>query len=120
MTNYEFGEIVLVDFPQSGTVQRKRRPALIVLDIGNADVVLAPITTEERSGEGDYELADWQLGGLLRESWVRLAKIACLGKRDITRRLGQLTNQDKDMISNLWKALYVFSSAIRQQEQGGD
>ena len=110
MTNYEFGEIVLVDFPQSGSVQRKRRPALIVLDIGNADIVLAPITTKERSGQGDYRLRDWHLSGLLRESWVRLAKIACLEKRDITRRLGRLTDHDRDMISKLWQALYVFSS----------
>lgn len=47
MTTYEFGEVVLVAFPQSGTSVRKRRPALIVLDIGDADVVLAPITTRE-------------------------------------------------------------------------
>lgn len=68
MTNYEFGEIVLVDFLQSGSIQRKKRPALIVLDIGDADVVLAPITTRKRSGHGDYKLRDWELGGLLRES----------------------------------------------------
>lgn len=76
-TKYEFGEVVLVDFPQSGSVQ-KRRPALVILDIGDADVVLAPITTRERSTRGDYKLRDWQLVGLLRESWVRLTKIACL------------------------------------------
>lgn len=112
MTNYEFGEIVLVDFPQSGSVESKKRPAIIVLDIGNADVVLAPITTKERSGQGDYKLRDWQLSGLLRESWVRLAKIASLEKNDITRRLGKLTNYDKDMLSELWQALYPFSSGM--------
>ncbi|MGQ9630451.1 MAG: type II toxin-antitoxin system PemK/MazF family toxin [bacterium] len=35
MTNYEFGEIVLVDFPRSGSVRGKRRPALVILDIGD-------------------------------------------------------------------------------------
>lgn len=50
MTNYEFGGVVLVDFPQSGTNRRKRRPALVVLDIGDADVVLAPITTAQKTG----------------------------------------------------------------------
>jgi mRNA interferase MazF len=109
MTTYEFGEIVLVNFPQTGSVRRKRRPALVVLDIGDADVVLAPITTKERSGRGDYRLRDWQLIGLLRESWVRLAKVACLEKSDITRRLGLLTDHDKDTVIRLWQALYVFS-----------
>jgi mRNA-degrading endonuclease toxin of MazEF toxin-antitoxin module len=52
MTNYEFGDVVLVDFPQSGIDETKRRPALVVLDIGDADVVLAPITTRERSRRG--------------------------------------------------------------------
>jgi hypothetical protein len=44
MTNYEFREIVLADFPQSGRVQRKKCSALVVLDVGDADAVLAPIT----------------------------------------------------------------------------
>jgi mRNA interferase MazF len=109
MTSYEFGEIVLVDFPQSGSAQRKKRPALVVLDIGDVDIVLAPITTRQRSGQGDYRLRDWQLSGLLRESWVRLAKIACLEKNDITRRLGRLTNYDRDVVAKLWQTLYVFS-----------
>ncbi len=74
MTSYEFGEIALVDFPQTGSVRRKRRPALVVLDIGDADIILAPVTTKERSGRGDYRLKDWQISGLLRDSWVRLAK----------------------------------------------
>jgi mRNA interferase MazF len=109
MTSYEFGGIVLVDFPQSGSAQRKRRPALVILDVGDADIVLAPITTKERSRHGDYKLRDWQGSGLLRESWVRLAKIACLEKTDITRRLGRLTNYDRDMVTKLWQTLYVFS-----------
>ena len=32
MTDYEFGDIVLVDFPHSGAQTVKRRPALVVLD----------------------------------------------------------------------------------------
>ncbi|MBI1748096.1 MAG: type II toxin-antitoxin system PemK/MazF family toxin [Acidobacteria bacterium] len=66
MTDYEAWEIVLVDFPQRGLTQTKKRPALVVLDIGDADVALAPITTKERLGSGDYKLKDWQSGGLLR------------------------------------------------------
>ena len=42
MTSYKFGEVVLVEFP--GVIRTKRRPALVILDIGDADVVLAPIT----------------------------------------------------------------------------
>jgi mRNA interferase MazF len=112
MTSYEFGEIVLVDFPRTGSAQRKKRPALVILDIGDADVVLAPITTKERSRAGDYKLRDWQLSGLLRESWVRLAKVACLEKSDVSSRLGRLTDHDRDMMTKLWQTLYVFFGEI--------
>ena len=107
MTTYEFGDVVLVDFPQSGTTAWKRRPALVVLDIGDADVVLAPITTRRRVGRGDYALQDWAASGLLRASWVRLAKIACLDKHDISRRLGQVTVYDNQSLRQLWQTVYA-------------
>jgi len=52
MTNYNFGDVVLVAFPTHGTL--KKRPALVVLDTGDADIVLAPITTTKRIAPGDY------------------------------------------------------------------
>jgi len=110
MIAYEFGEIVLVDFPQSGATERKRRPALVVLDIGDADVVLAPITTKQRSGAGDLALLDWSAGGLLRASWVRLAKVACLEKGDIVRRLGRLGTRDLDRVIAAWRDLYALAA----------
>jgi hypothetical protein len=53
MTNYEFGDVVLVLLPQSGTTARKQRPGIVVLDIGDRDVVVAPITSQPRSQTGD-------------------------------------------------------------------
>ena len=111
MTSYEFGEIVLVNFYQSSSADRKKRPALVILDIGDADIVLAPITTKERTGQGNYKITDWQVSSLLRESWVRLAKISCLKKSDIFRSLGRLPNHDKNAASNLWQKLYTFHSS---------
>lgn len=107
MTTYEFGDVVLVDFPQAGTPPRKRRPALVVLDIGDADVVLAPITTQPRTARGDYALQDWPAAGLLRPSWVRLAKLACLEKRAITRQLGRLQAPDHRHLHQLWHRVYA-------------
>lgn len=108
MIIYKPGDIVLVEFIQFTSSQRKKRPALVILDTGDADVVLAPITTRERINSGDYKLKDWQKSGLLRESWVRLAKIACLQKSDITNNLGRITDIDKDSIYKIWKNLYLF------------
>ena len=87
MTTYEFGDIVLVEFPQTGTESTKRRPALMILDIGDRDVVLAPITTRERVAAGDAKIVNWSSTGLLRESWVRLAKVAGLEKTKLHENL---------------------------------
>ena len=106
MTTCEVGDVVLVDFPQSGSGLSKRRPALVILDIGDADVVLAPITTRERTGPGDMKIDGWRESGLLRESWVRLAKVACLEKGDISRRLGRLTDSDRMRIARAWASLF--------------
>jgi mRNA interferase MazF len=106
MTIYNFGDVVLVDFPQSGSDQPKRRPALVVLDIADADLLLAPITTRERTGPGDIRIQNWQACGLLRVSWVRLAKVACLEKRNVTRRLGQLSNADRTNLALAWRSLF--------------
>lgn len=107
MMTYEVGDVVLVDFSQSGAQERKRRPALVLLDVGDADVVLAPITTRERTGPGDVRLHRWREGGLLRESWARMAKVACLSRADITRRLGHLSAEDMTEVSRAWRKLFA-------------
>ena len=112
MIKYNFGDIVIIDFPQSGLLERKRRPALIILDVGDVDVVLAPITTRKRLGAGDYNIRDWQLSGLLRESWVRLAKVTCLEKSDIPLCLGKLSAYDKNRVTQVWQELYAFQHEI--------
>ncbi len=106
MTVYEFGDIVLVDFPHSGSEQAKRRPAVVILDIADADVLLAPITTRERTGAGDIKIQDWRDAGLLRESWARLAKVASLEKRIVARRLGRLSGADRTHLAPAWRSLF--------------
>ena len=103
---YEFGDIVLIRFPQSGIDQRKQRPALVVLDIGDADVVVVPITSRERLGRGDIKLENWSECGLLRASWVRLEKVTCLEKIYISRSLGRVTHDDEIQLKSSWETLY--------------
>ena len=108
MTNYKFGSVVLIDFLQSDGI-KKKRPALVMLDIGDSDVVVVPITTRERKGVADYKIKNWQDGGLLLASWIRLAKVSCLAKNDIDRPLGGITNHDKRKMISLWKKIYSFT-----------
>ena len=105
MIKYKFADVVLVVFTQTDG-SRKQRPALVVLDTGDEDIVLAPITTTERKSKGDHKIKDWKQSGLLLSSWVRLAKIACLSKNDIRRQLGTFSPADKKQTASVWSKLY--------------
>jgi mRNA interferase MazF len=107
MTAYKFGDIVLVFFIQPNG-ERKKRPAMVILDIGDDDVILAPITTAERNGRGNYRIKEWQKSSLLKESWLRLAKVSCLEKMNIDRTLGKVSDKDKRRAAVLWAKLYRF------------
>ncbi len=48
-TSYLPGDLVLADFPFTTSGPGKPRPALVVLDTGDADVVLARVTTQPKS-----------------------------------------------------------------------
>ena len=107
MTNYKFEDVVLVVFSQTDG-SKKQRPALVILDAGDDDVVLAPITTTERKSKGDYKIKNWEQSGLLLDSWVRLSKIACLDKSNIRRELGAVSLGDKKQVVLVWNKLYKF------------
>jgi mRNA interferase MazF len=98
-TNYQKGDFVLIAFPFSGGAQMKVRPAMVVLDTGDDDVLVARVTTQRQSTPYDVRLAQWQASGLLAASLVRLHKLATLEKRLIRRILGQLQSADRTNVA---------------------
>ena len=72
MTSYQKGEIPLVSFPFADVLQSKRRPAMVVADTGDGDVLVARVTTQQSRDSFDVEIADWRGAGLLASSVVRL------------------------------------------------
>jgi mRNA interferase MazF len=106
MTTYKFGDVVLVQFPQSGTTARKQRPGIVVLDIGDADLVVAPVTSKARFLAGDRSIGNLTGSGLVLPSWVRLAKVVALLKSDVVRKLGRLSDAERAEIAREWQTLY--------------
>ena len=92
--NLVTGEVVLVSFPFTDASGARRRPALVLIDAGDDDVVVARITSQIVRGPFDVELIEWQEAGLLLPSVVRLIKLATLDKDLISRRLGVITIAD--------------------------
>ena len=71
------------------------RPGLVLLDIGDLDVVVARVTRQMHATLFDIVLNDWKGAGLLAPSVVRLHKIATLEKTLVQRKLGSLQGQDR-------------------------
>ncbi len=81
---------------------------MVILDTGDDDAVLVPITTKKRKGKGDYKIKNWRASGLLLDSWIRLSKIACIEKKSIERLFGKIDPYDKKKLVSMWKQTYNF------------
>lgn len=94
MINYQIADLLLVDFPFTSTGPGKPRPALVILDTGDADVVLARVTTQSHGSAYDVQILAWKQAGLLAPSTVRLHKVATLAKSRVHKHLGSLAAID--------------------------
>jgi mRNA interferase MazF len=91
---YRRGDVVLLAFPFTSAASSKQRPALVILDTGDQDIVVARITTQLYRSPLDVELADWNVAGLLAPSVVRVHKLATIERSIVRRSLGSLTTTD--------------------------
>lgn len=110
MTDYRKGELLLVAFPFVENGRNKRRPALVVADTGDNDVVVARVTTQHSRDQFDAELVEWQAAGLLAPSIARINKVATINKSLVEKRLGMPLQQ---VIAN-------FVIRVRVRAVGGD
>src|SRR5437870_9165952 len=93
MTMYQPGDIVLIGFPLGGSGQRKVRPALVILDSGDADIVVARLTTQIHQSSFDIALSDWKGAGPKVPTVVRLHKLATLEKSLVQLLIGSSVGQ---------------------------
>ena len=106
MTTYDFGTIVLLNFPHTNLQQTAKRPALIVYDAGDEDVIGARITSQLQAGPHDFEIVHWKQVGLVFPSWVRTDKLATLEKSMILRVIGKLPQADCTKIKGLVQDMF--------------
>ncbi len=88
------GEVVLgrLAFHQGPGV--KFRPAVVLLDLGDDDVVVAIVTTKDKQSAFDMPGRDWLAAGLTAPSFLRLHKMNVVPKGDVVKRLGRLSSDD--------------------------
>jgi mRNA interferase MazF len=71
------GDVVIIPFPYSDLSQSKRRPALVLAEVGRGDFLLCQITSKQY---GDFHAlplseSDFISGGIKRDSFIRGAKL---------------------------------------------
>lgn len=103
MAKFKLGDVVLLNFPYTDGVSQKKRPALVVADTQDGDVVLCRITSQQKMTSYDIEIENWKQAGLLLPSIVRLHKIAALEISLVEKKLGQLQKSDLDKIKAVIK-----------------
>jgi mRNA interferase MazF len=106
MTIYQPGEVILAAFPLVAGGTGKVRPSVVLIDSGDADVLVARVTSRTRQTPYDVALADWSGAGLLAPSVVRLHKVATLQKSLVQRTLGALQHEDHQQLSTVLQQMF--------------
>lgn len=111
METYQPGEVLLLKFPFSSGEDAKHRPALLLLDVGDDDIVVARITTHISRSAFDVGINNWKEAGLKAPSGVRLHKLATLEKSLVDRKRGRLVPADwilvQSKLKELWDSISV-------------
>ena len=100
---YSAGDILLASMVFSTQTGTKNRPVLVVYDIGDDDLVVAPVTSHAGRSAQDIFLNDWQQAGLRLASVARLDKLATIEKSTVVRRLGHVTADDRSRLKGALK-----------------
>lgn len=80
MDELSFGDIVLLKFPFTDSKTYKRRPALIINDFSDGDIIVCRITSLIYKTPNDVFIDDWKNSGQKLPSVIRVHKIATLEK----------------------------------------
>lgn len=106
-------DVVVVPFPYSDRLAEKRRPALIVSapDLERRlDRVWVAMITSYRGQQihGDATISELVAAGLPSPSLLRASKIATIEADHILRRVGRLSDPDRDAAMKALKACSAF------------
>ena len=106
MPQLQPGDVVVTTFPFADRTGTKLRPALVLRDTGDNDLIVALISTRASRSEFDAPLADWQQAGLAQPSIARVDKVLTTAKTRLRGPVGSLTPRDwaqvRARVRRLW------------------
>jgi mRNA interferase MazF len=110
MTNYEFGDVVLISFPFTNQASAKKRPAVIVSSKAyhreRPDLILMAITSQIKpiTAVGEVGIRYWKDAGLLKPSVIKPV-ITTVEKSLILKKLGQLKKEDQVVLREIFQII---------------
>ncbi|MEQ8416720.1 MAG: type II toxin-antitoxin system PemK/MazF family toxin [Imperialibacter sp.] len=107
MSRLSFGDVVLLKFPFTDNSASKRRPALVINDFEDGDIIVCRITSRLYQSSFDIVLTNWENAGLKLPSIARVHKIATLTKDMVELKMGEIHSTDKDKARELIGKLSV-------------
>lgn len=105
MDRLYFGDIVLLKFPFTDGKSYKRRPAFVINDFNDGDIIVCRITSQVYETPYDICLDNWESYGLKLPSVLRVHKLATLEKSLIETKMGNIDNSIKENVKKVFNAL---------------
>jgi len=103
---YPLGTVLLMPLTFTDASGTKPRPALVINDSGDDDLLVAPITSRSPRSKTDVVIENWSGAGLRLASTVRLGKLNTIARSVVIRRLGQILPADEQMAREVSKELF--------------
>lgn len=106
MTVYSFGDIILIGFPHTDLQGISKRPAVVLYDSGDQDILIARITSQEYTSDTDHRIINWKESGLIAESYIRLSKQATIEKHYVLKQFGAIDASEKERLKAILKRMF--------------
>lgn len=105
MDKFKLGDIVLLNFPFTNAVKVKKRPAFVIKDFDDGDLLVCRITSKPFNSKFDILIYNYKECGLILASYIRVHKIATLEANMVEKLIGKTdnhhTSEVKKVFSNL-------------------
>jgi mRNA interferase MazF len=107
------GDVIIIPFPYSDLTQSKRRPAIVLAEVGRGDFLLCQITSKQYGDMHALPLneSDFVSGGINRDSFIRCFKLFTSSETLILRVAGHLTHSKHSEV--IGKLVEMLSACLR-------
>ncbi|MGB9756061.1 MAG: type II toxin-antitoxin system PemK/MazF family toxin, partial [Desulfurella sp.] len=85
-------------------------------DTGDEDIVVARITTHKHNEEMELEIEDYREKGLLLPSYVRFNKIATLNRKDMYKKIGELSTNEVKKAHKILRKLFLINNKEKEHD----